>query len=253
MAKSSKKLDPAEKIRRAEERKRISVEKKAAKAAAKAHARALKLANRPYNVFVTRERFKAFPESLLSEVGRYSNRHMGPTEHVVSLSENQGPIIGSDVKRRNDLFDGREVKHILGESKNLILFRAPIESKELERQALVASHLFLLQNELEVFDPEFIADRMAYLCHGIKSGWREGLPLGIVDIYDEHLRPSRAMSSYDRGLILTVDAGYLEVRPEEYDSAFQLATWTNGDVKYALNTTWLRDLPACNSSLDMVG
>ncbi len=249
MSKSSKKLDPAVKAARAAERKRVSDEKKAAKAAAKARAKAMREANRPYNVFITRERFKAFPKNVLSEVGKYSGRHMGPTEHVVSLSENQGPIIGSDAKRRNDLFDGREVKHILGDSKNLILFRAGIESKTFEREALIASHTWLLEH----FDAEEVVFRIRYLINGIKSDWRQSLPIGIISIYDAHLKPSVALASYDRGLILTIDTGYLEVKPEEYDQAFQLATWTNGDVKYALNTTWLRSLPACNPSLDMVG
>jgi hypothetical protein len=249
----SKKLDPAVKAARAAERKRISDEKKAAKAAAKARAKVMRETNRPYNVFVTRERFKSFGPSLLSEVGKYSGRHMGPTEHVVSLAENQGPIIGSDTKRRNDLFDGREVKHVLGESKSLILFRAGIDSKIFEREALVASHTWLL----EQLDAEEAAFRIRYLIAGIKSDWRQSLPFGIVEIYDAHLKPSVALKSYDKGIILTVDTGYLEVRPEEYDAAFQLATWTNGDVKYALNTTWLRalpeSLPACKPPLDMVG
>lgn len=257
----SKKLDPAEKARRAAERKRLSDERKAEKARLKLAAKAHKAALKTLSFFrmagkgndLARNVCAFFTPEQLETISRRRDRMTGPTEQAVALATGQEWKEEKD--HDNDLPDGGEVKHIQSRDKNgkpvstLGTFRGDIRC--IERWNLVLLHLGGWIHGSDMPD-EQKADLIARLSKGLTGKWYDELPVAVSDIITSYMKPSEALASYDKYIVLTTFTEWLKVFPDQYDDAFQLATVSNGDVKWRVRREWLHSLSPCNPPLEDV-
>lgn len=251
----SKKLAPEEKARRAAERKRISDEKKAARAAAKIAAKALKESLKTLSLFrnagkgndSARNVCVQFDSDQLATISRHRDRMTGPTEQAVALA------LGLEWKDQkdhsNDLADGGEVKHIQTRDpkgkpvSTLGTFRGDIRC--IERWNLVLLTLGVLVFGSDDSD-EKKAELAVKLSKGLTGRWTEELPKELVGVIHDYMQPSVALAAYDKYIVLTTFSEWLKVYPDQYDEAFELATVSNGDVKWRVRREWLRSLSSLN-------
>lgn len=83
-------------------------------------------------------------------------------------------------------------------------------------------------------------DKILDLLNGTLSPkQRKSLPHDVWSVIENHVRPSVGLRELTGGLVVMVEAGYIDVPIAEYDSAFEFSSVSKGLVSYTIRRDYL--------------